>query len=63
MAREVGGCHVAVQVVITNVTTKEKMEDAIEEIADTLLDYPWLGLGDAVERLIQAFEELEYIPD
>ena len=63
MTKEVGGAHIALQLVITNETTKQKMEDAIEQIADVVDDYPWLGLDDAVERLIEAYEELDYIPD
>ena len=63
MSREVGGCHVAVQLVITNATTKEKLEDAIEQIADVIDDYPWLGLDEAIEQLLEAYDELDYIPD
>lgn len=63
MAKEVGGCHVCIQLVISNVTTKEKLEAAIEEIADTVAEYPWLELDEAVERLISAYEELRYVPD
>lgn len=63
MSKDVGGCHVTIQLVITNETTKRKLEEAIEQIADTLMDYPWLGLSDAVERLCEAYEELSYVPD
>lgn len=63
MSKEVGGCHVVVELVIANVTTKEKMEQAIEDIADVIDENPWLGLGDALERLIEAYEELDYVPD
>lgn len=63
MTKEVGGCHVCIQLVISNVTTKDKLEAAIEEIADAIADNPWLGLDGAVERLISAYEELRYVPD
>lgn len=64
MSKEVGrGCHVTVELVIANVTTKERMEEAIEQIADVIDENPWLGLGDALEQLIQAYEELDYVPD
>lgn len=63
MPKEIGGAHVVLQVVISNATTKERMEEAIEQIADVIDDYPWLGLDEAVEQLIQAYEELDYVPD
>lgn len=63
MSKQTGGCHVCIQLVISNVTTKEKLEAVIEEIADAIADNPWLGLDDAAERLIAAYEELRYVPD
>lgn len=60
---QVGGCHVVLQVVISNVTTRDKLEQAIQEVAETVQDYPWLELDGAVERLIEAFEELSYVSD
>ena len=62
MARLVGGCVVEFSVVIANESTQRKMEQSILEIAEAVEDYPFLQLDDAVERLIEAFEELEYEP-
>jgi len=63
MAKDVGGAYVTLQLVITNESTKRRLEDAIEQIADVVDDYPWLGLDETVERLIEAYEELDYVPD
>jgi hypothetical protein len=63
MSQEVGGCHVCLRVVFSNAATKAKMERAIQEIAETVTENPWLGLDDALERLVQAYEELGCEPD
>lgn len=53
---------VEMTVVITNQSTKDKLERAIAQLEELAEDYPWLDLADPVRDLNEAFKELAHEP-